>query len=119
VTREKIEERYGPFGSAGRVLFMGGIPISMKGVMRKLDLEREEIVPVDCGTLGDELHFVRFVDLDDRTLAVFEIDEQYRVRGEIRSDLLKWMGDDYFRANWRVFCPGGGEEWLGRDMGKK
>jgi len=119
MSRKVIEEKYGPFASAGRVLFIEGVPFSLDGIMRKLDLAREEIIPVDCATLSSGLHFVRFVDLDDRTLKVFEIDDHYRVVGETGSDLLHWMGDDYFRARWRVYCPGGGEEWLGRDMGKK
>jgi hypothetical protein len=31
---------------------------------------------------------------------------------------MDWLGDDYFRIHWRVFCPAGGEEWLGADMAK-
>ncbi len=118
MSMKKILEKYGDFASGGRVIFIGGKPMSIRRVMRKLDLLREEIGPVDCGSLADERYFVRFIDLDDRTIAVFEFDPSYKVVGEVRSDLLEWMGDDYFRARWRVYCPAGGEEWLGRNMAK-
>jgi hypothetical protein len=118
MSMKKIVEKYGEFGSGGRVLFIDDKPISIKRVMRRLDLLREDIGPVDCGAVADERYFVRFIDLDDRTIAVFEFDPAYRIVGEVRSDLMEWMGDDYFRAKWRVYCPAGGEEWLGRDMSK-
>jgi hypothetical protein len=115
---KKIIEKYGEFGSGGRVLFIEDKPIAIRRVMRRLDLLRDEIGPVDCGTVADERYFVRFIDLDDRTIAVLEFDPKYKIVGEVRSDLMEWMGDDYFRAKWRVYCPAGGEEWLGRDMSK-
>ena len=119
MSRKRIEEKYGPFASSGIILFVRGGPVSLKAMMRKLDLLREDIAPVDCGVVKDGVNFVRFVDFDDRTIRVLEFDDDFSVTGETRSDLMHWMGDDYFRAKWRVFCPGGGEEWLGHDMTKK
>jgi len=110
-----MEERYGPFGSGGRVLFIGDIPFSTKGLLKKMGLLHEGIIPVDCGETRDSTFFVRFVDLDDRRVSVIEFSEDFSLLRELRADLFEWMGDEYFKARWRVFCPGDPEVWLGED----
>ena len=50
---------------------------------------------------------------------LYEVITEFEIVGEAGADIMDWLGDDYFRIHWRVFCPAGGEEWLGADMSKK
>jgi hypothetical protein len=49
---------------------------------------------------------------------VLEFDGEFNISGENGADIMDWIGDEYFRIHWRVFCPAGGEEWLGVDAAK-
>ncbi|RMG58384.1 MAG: hypothetical protein D6713_07890 [Deltaproteobacteria bacterium] len=119
MSRKEMETRYGPFGGGEMAAFVGDLPYSPRGLLEKLGLLAEGIIPVDCGETRDGTVFVRFVDLEERRVAVVEFTEGFRILREIRAHLSEWMGDEYFRMKWRVFCPGDPEVWLGGDEGKR
>ena len=118
ISRRKIEERYGLIGTGNKVLFLDGVPMSLKKVSRKLMLSYEDLIPIDGGTLPDDRYWIRYYDGDQRKVVVIEFDREMGIAGETGADIMDWLGDDYFRIHWRVFCPAGGEEWLGADMSK-
>ncbi|HEU5360124.1 MAG TPA: hypothetical protein VFU42_03090 [Candidatus Deferrimicrobiaceae bacterium] len=118
ISRRKIEERYGLIGTGSKVLFLNGVPMSLKKVSRRLMLLYEDLIPIDGGTLPDGRYWIRYYEGEQRKVVVIEFDREFDIVGENGADILDWLGDDYFRIHWRVFCPAGGEEWLGADMSK-
>jgi hypothetical protein len=118
VGRRTIEERYGAIGTGNKVLFLQGVPMSLKKVSRRLMMQYEDLIPIDGGTLPGGRHWIRFYDGEQRKVLVIEFTGEFDVVGENGADIMDWLGEDYFRIHWRVFCPAGGEEWLGREMSK-
>ena len=118
ISRRTIEERYGPIGTGNKVLFLKGVPMSLRKVSRKLMLEYEDLIPIDGGALPDNRYWIRFYEGEQRKVLVIEFNGEFDIVGENGADIMDWLGDDYFRIHWRVFCPAGGEEWLGADMSK-
>jgi len=116
VARRAIEERYGSIGTGKKVLFLQGVPMSLKKVSRKLMMQYEDLIPIDGGTLSDGRFWIRFYEGEQRKVLVIEFTREFDIVGENGADIMDWLGDDYFRIHWRVFCPAGGEEWLGADM---
>ena len=118
ISRKTIEERYGRIGTGRKVLFLDGVPMSLTKMSRKLMLSYEDLIPIDGGNLPDGRYWLRFYDGDQRKVVVIEFDREMEIVGETGADIMDWLGEDYFRIHWRVFCPAGGEEWLGADMSK-
>jgi hypothetical protein len=118
ISRRRIEERYGPIGTGGKILFLQGVPMGLRKIARKLALLYEDLVPIDAGTLPDERHWIRFYEGEQRKVIVLEFDGELRILGENGADIMDWIGDEYFKIHWRAFCPAGGEEWMGADLSK-
>lgn len=116
--RRTIEESYGPIGTGGKVLFMQGVPMGLKKISRKLALLYEDLIPIDAGTLPAGRHWIRFYEGEQRKVIALEFDDEFNILGENGADIMDWIGDEYFKIHWRVFCPAGGEEWMGADMSK-
>lgn len=116
--RRTIEESYGPIGTGGKVLFMQGVPMGLKKISRKLALLYEDLIPIDAGTLPEGRHWIRFYEGEQRKVIALEFDDEFNILGENGADIMDWIGDEYFKIHWRVFCPAGGEEWMGADMSK-
>lgn len=117
--RRRIEERYGTIGTGGKVLFIGGIPMALPKIARKLALQYHDLIPIDGGAMEGGRRWIRFYEGEQRKVVVFEFTEAFDIVGEEGADIMDWLGEDYFRIHWRVFCPAGGEEWLGADAAKK
>jgi hypothetical protein len=117
-SRRNIEERYGKIGTGGKLLFLDGVPMSLSKLSRKLMMQYEDVIPIDAGTLEGGRYWIRYYEGEQRKVVVIEFDREFEIVGESGADIMDWLGDDYFRIHWRVFCPAGGEEWLGADMSK-
>jgi hypothetical protein len=87
-------------------------------IARKLALAYQDLVPIDAGTLPDARHWIRFYEGEQRKVIVLEFDGEFNLLAESGADIRDWIGDEYFKIHWRVFCPAGGEEWLGADASK-
>ena len=118
IARRGIEERYGKIGTGAKVLFLGGLPMGLSQVSRKLMLAYEDLIPIDAGRLDEGRHWIRYYEGEQRKVIVIEFDRDFAIVGEAGADIMDWLGDDYFRIHWRIYCPAGGEEWLGGDMAK-
>ncbi len=118
IARRTIEERYGPIGTGAKLLFLQGVPMGLIKISRKLALLYDDLVPIDAGTLPSGCHWIRFYEGEQRKVMVLEFDGEFNFVGETGADIMDWIGDEYFRIRWRVFCPAGGEEWMGKDMSK-
>jgi hypothetical protein len=118
IARRGIEERYGKIGEGRKILFVDGVPMALSTLSRRLALQYSDLVPIDAGELPDGTFWLRFYDNEQRKVMVVEFDREYAFTGERGADVMDWLGDDYFRIRWRVFCPAGGEEWLGVDQSR-
>lgn len=118
IARRRIEERYGKIGTGVRILFLNGAPMGPAQISRKLMLAYEDLIPIDMGTLAGGTHWIRYYEGEQRKVIVIEFDREFGIAGERGADIMDWLGDDYFRIHWRIFCPAGGDEWLGADMAK-
>ncbi len=118
IARREIEERYGKVGEGGKVLFVRGLPMGLSTLSRRMALSYSDLVPIDAGTLPGGVHWIRYYEAEQRKVVVIEFDDAFNCVGERGADIMDWLGDDYFRIRWRVFCPAGGEEWLGGDPTK-
>lgn len=116
--RRTIEQRYGPIGTGGKILFLRGVPMGLGKIARKLALAYQDLVPIDAGTLPDARNWIRFYEGEQRKVIVLEFDGEFNLLAESGADIRDWIGDEYFKIHWRVFCPAGGEEWLGADVSK-
>ena len=116
--RRTIEQRYGPIGTGGKILFLRGVPMGLGKIARKLALAHQDLVPIDAGTLPDARHWIRLYEGEQRKVIVLEFDGEFNLLAECGADIRDWIGDEYFKIHWRVFCPAGGEEWLGADASK-
>src|SRR4030066_1511732 len=108
ISRRTIEERYGPIGTGNKVLFLQGVPMSLRKVSRKLMLEYEDLIPIDGGVLPDRRYWIRFYEGEQRKVVVIEFNGEFDIVGENGADIMDWLGDDYFRVHWGGFCPPGG-----------
>ena len=113
IGRRTIEGRYGPIGTGGKILFLGGVPMGLKKIARKLAMLYDDLVPIDAGTLPGGAHWIRFYEGEQRKVMVLEFDGEFNIPVENGVDILDWIGDEYFRIHLRVFCPAGGAAWLG------
>lgn len=116
--RREIEERYGPIGTGAKLLFLCGVPMGLKKIARKLGMSHDDLVPIDAGDLPGGVRWIRFYEGEQRKVVVLEFDGEFRTVVEKGADIMDWIGDEYFKIHWRVFCPAGGEEWLGADATK-
>lgn len=116
--RRSMEQRYGPIGTGRKVLFLQGVPMGLGKIARKLALAYQDLVPIDAGTLPDVRHWIRFYEGEQRKVIVLEFDGEFNLLAESGADIRDWIGDEYFKIHWRVFCPAGGEEWLGADVSR-
>ncbi len=119
IARRAIEQRYGKIGTGAKLLFLGGLPMGLAQVSRKLMLSHEDLIPIDAGTLADGRHWIRYYEGEQRKVIVIEFDGEFAIVGESGADIMDWLGDDYFRIHGRIYCPAGGEEWLGDDMARR
>lgn len=118
IARRAIEERYGRIGTGGKILFLKGVPTALPKIARKLMMSYTDLIPIDAGKLPEGRCWIRFYDGEQRKVVAVEFDEEFNLLKEAGADIMDWLGDDYFRIHWRVFCPAGGEEWLGGDMSR-
>lgn len=91
-----MERTYGPVGSGRERLTIGGRQYRLKEILARWMLDVEGIMSIDAGELGAGRYWIRFLDSDDRRFVVFEFDEAFAIRAEMRADSLEWEGDDFF-----------------------
>ncbi len=60
IARRAIEERYGKIGTGAKLLFLGGLPMGLAQISRKLMLSYEDLIPIDAGTLSDGRYWIRY-----------------------------------------------------------
>ena len=60
-----------------------------------------EVWTIDGGTLSDGLHWIRFLDGDDRYIVAFEFDDDFEILSEMRVDSIAWEKENFFISRTR------------------
>ena len=60
-----------------------------------------EVWTINGGTLSDGLHWIRFLDGDDRYIVAFEFDDDFEILSEMRVDSIAWEKENFFISRTR------------------
>ena len=96
-----MEDRYGEVESGSKTIEVRGVRYRLREVLARWMMDVPEILTQDGGTLGEDLHWIRFIDKDDRTYVDFEFNGEFDILSEMRADSLEWEGEDFFGSRWR------------------
>jgi hypothetical protein len=99
--RKEMEERYGEVDTGAKTIEVRGVRYRLREVLARWMMDVPEILTLEGGTLGEERHWIRFIDKDDRTYVVFEFNGDFDILSEMRVDSLEWEGEDFFGSRWR------------------
>lgn len=99
--RKRMEDRYGEVGSGGAAIVVKGTAYPLKKIFSKWMMDVPEVWTIDGGILGQDRYWVRFLDADDRCMAVFEFDGEFEILSEMRVDSMAWEGEDFFTSRTR------------------
>ncbi len=103
-----MESRYGPLGSGGPTLTVGGAAYSLAELLVRLGLDFGDSRPIDALALPDGHYVVRYFDAEDQRAVAHEFDSEFRFLGETRAHMAEWIGEEAF-FEWlrrvRVRCP--------------
>ena len=106
--RALMESRYGPLGSGGQTLTIGGVEYSLSALLVRLGLDFGDSRPIDALALPDGHYVVRYFDAEDQRAVAHEFDDGFRFLGETRAHIAEWIGEEAYLA-WlrrvRVRCP--------------
>ena len=98
---EKMEKKYGEVESGSATIVVRGVTFRLREILARWMMDVPEIMTLDGGTLGEDHHWIRFIDKDDRCYVVFEFNEEFDILSEMRADSLAWEGEDFFASRWR------------------
>lgn len=104
--RIQMEERYGPLGTGASELTVRGRRYDLYELLKAIGEDFDDIRPIDAKELEPETRFaLRVFDLEERMVVAFEFDADFRYLAENRVHIEEWMGDDYYKFNWGIWCP--------------
>jgi acetoin utilization deacetylase AcuC-like enzyme len=105
-SREWMEMNFGPLGSGGQEVTVGGETLSARGVMDKMGVWAEDLDPIDLITVEEGKRWaVRFFDSEDRRVVLMEFSPDLAILSEARVHVREWMGEDYYQFDWPAGCP--------------
>jgi len=105
-SREWVEMTFGPLGSGGHEITLGGETLAGPEVLSRLGVWAEGIDPIDLVTVEEGRRWaVRFFDGEDRRVVVLQFSPDFAILSETRVHIKEWMGTDYFEFDWPAGCP--------------
>ncbi len=103
--REEFDGRYGPLWSGASSVRIGGVDCDPEEILQRLGFGFEGLKIIDAPRTEAGRYAIRFFDGESRQIVCLEFDENLRILEEHRVHIAEWMGDEYFRTEWRVNCP--------------
>jgi len=103
--REEFERRYGPLWSGASSIQIGGVTLDLEDVMQRIGFGFEGLKIIDAPPVEAGRFAIRFFDGEARQIVSLEFDANLTLLEEHRVHIAEWMGDDYFKTEWRVNCP--------------
>ena len=103
--REEFDERYGPLWSGASSLRIGGVVCDLEDILQRLGFGFEGLKIIDSPAVEAGRHAIRFFDGESRQIVCLEFDADLKLLDERRVHIAEWLGDEYFKTEWRVNCP--------------
>ncbi|NIO15453.1 MAG: hypothetical protein GTN70_00345 [Deltaproteobacteria bacterium] len=103
--KELIESNYGALWSGSQEITVMGKALGIRDVLRAIDLDAGDIVPIDVVKLGEDRFALRYFDGDDRCVVALEMDRRYRITSEHRAHVAEWLEDTYHGIGREAISP--------------
>jgi len=103
--REEFDGRYGPLWSGTSSLQIGGVDCDLEDILQRLGFGFEGLKIIDAPAVEAGRFAIRFFDGESRQIVCLEFDADLRLLDERRVHIAEWLGDEYFKTEWRVNCP--------------
>jgi hypothetical protein len=94
--RALIESRYGPLGSGGRSLSIGGVDYMVAELMSQLGLSFDDSRAIDVLVLSRGHYAIRYYDGQDQRVVAREFDAEFRLLDETRAHIAEWLGEEAY-----------------------
>ena len=104
--RKRMEERFGEVGTGLLELTIRGNRYDLYQLLRMVGLDHAGIRPIDAHQLdGPDRFAIRLFDSEERLIVAYEFGPDFEYLGECAAHIDEWMGEDYYRFPWAIFCP--------------
>lgn len=103
--RKRMEERFGEIGSGLVELTIRGNRYDLYQLLRTLGIDHAEIRPIDAHQEGPDRFAIRYFDVEERLIVAYEFSPEFEYLGELAAHIDEWMGDEYYKFPWAIFCP--------------
>ncbi len=103
--RKRMEERFGEIGSGLVELTILGTRYDLYQLLRMVGMDHADIRPIDAHVVGPDRFAIRYFDTEERLIVAYEFGPHFEYLGELCAHIDEWMGDEYYRFPWAVFCP--------------
>jgi len=101
-----MEDRFGKVGTGLVELTIRGKRYDLYQLLKMVGMDHADIRPIDAHCLeGSDRFAIRYFDAEERLIVAYEFDADFEYLGECAVHLDEWMGDEYYRFPWAVFCP--------------
>ncbi len=94
--RASIESRYGPLGSGGQILRVGGVEYAVAELLRRLGIGFDDSGAIDVVMVSEGHYAIRYVDEQDQRVVAQEFDADFRLLGETRAHTAEWLGEQVY-----------------------
>src|SRR5262249_61065715 len=94
--RALIESRYGPLGSGGRSLSIGGVDYVLAELMSQMGLNFDDSRAIDALVLSKGRYAVRYYDGQDQRVVAQEFDADFHLLDETRAHIAEWLGEETY-----------------------
>ncbi len=106
IDRKTVEQRYGELGTGSVQLTVNERSYDLYEILKVLGHNFEDIRPIDACSLTEQIHAIRYCDLETRDIVTLEFDQEFQCVGEYRAHLAEWMGEEEYQAfSWGAWCP--------------
>lgn len=103
--REEFEQRYGQLWAGASSLVIEGVVHELGDVMQRIGFGFEGLKIIDSPSVEAGRYAIRFFDGESRQIVCLEFDANLKLLDERRVHIAEWLGDEYFKTEWRVNCP--------------
>ncbi len=94
--RALIESRYGPLGSGGQTLQVGGVDYAVAELLCRMGLNFDDSEPIDVVMVSEGHYAIRYYDGQDQRVVAQEFDADFRLLGETRAHIAEWLGEQAY-----------------------
>jgi hypothetical protein len=91
-----MESRYGPLGSGGQTLKVGGLDYTLAELLCQMGLNFDDSRAIDARMVSEGHYVIRYYDGQDQRVVAQEFDPEFRLLGETRAHSAEWLGEQAY-----------------------